>query len=100
MEDVLNRKFKILPGIIIRYEPNLPVDECLFIYKIEEGRMFSGNKDTYEIIEYIKKGLSVNEIIKKISSEREIDINDIKEEVLKMLNFLLENGIISEKEGG
>ena len=66
----------------------LAISDEGFIFDPETGNSFITNEMGSQIIKYLKEGLTIEEITKKISNEYEVDEKEVIKDVLEFIEQL------------
>lgn len=83
---------KTKKGIIIQ-----KLGELFVVYDNETGTLFEFNEVGYFILNLIKKGKSINEILKSITRHFEVSQDDAKKDLNNFLKELKKRGLIETK---
>ncbi|GEM_PF-2900707 len=93
------KRYYLNKNVFIRYEKDLPINENVLIFVAENGEMFKANKDVYDVLELIKKGLNFIDIITELKSTY---VGSSSEEIEFVLKKIIDNlktlGVVSEDE--
>ena len=71
-------------------------DQEAVVVELEAGKVFQLNETAARIVELISAGKSTDEIPAVLHNEYDIDPAVIREETLRIIQFLLDRGIVVE----
>lgn len=88
-EDILQKRVEQKPNIIVRKEKN-----CYLLVSRQSGVVLAINEiglDAWSLL----TGASVSDVIKKLADKYEVSFEECKEEIIKFLEKLVENNLIT-----
>ncbi|EMT38011.1 hypothetical protein SAMN04244560_02309 [Thermoanaerobacter thermohydrosulfuricus] len=90
-------EYQIKKDVFIRHEKDLP-GENVFIFVGSTEQMYQASKEVYEVIEGIKKGMTIEEIVTELSK---VYTNSSEQEIFsgvqEVIKFLIEAGVVETK---
>ena len=81
-------------NVFIRYEKEL-VGDNVFIFSGDTNEMYQSNKEVYDVLEFIKRGIPMEEMVDELSyTYLESSPSEISYELDQILNSLVELKVI------
>lgn len=86
-----NNKYLVNEDVIIR-------EDDAVLFNMRKNIIMECNEIGFEIIQYLNKGLSIDDVVNELDKVYDIDKQEILAEVISFINTSIEDNLLVKKE--